>query len=212
MESTSAVVLTFVGGGVLATSIIDGLLESAGNVTKGRTQYDISITARRDEHAAALRHRYPGALVTTNNRDPRLWKTQFPLQSNNGDGGETNSITPTTRIVLICTQPQFTSAVCEDMYHVMTHCRLVPSPIFVTMCPGITIQQLGGWLRKQVPIVRTMPNTPVSVRQGATAMFANSLASPSDVQHVTALFRPISPSVCVLPREELLDVAASVSG
>nr|POE90206.1 delta-1-pyrroline-5-carboxylate reductase apf3 [Quercus suber] len=211
MESPSFIDLTFIGGGVLATSIVDGLEEYSKTAASDMVRYNIRITTRRDENARALQERYPDLLITTNNRDQRLW--QRPLSSDSGDGTYNRTGTASSRsIFFICTQPQFTSVVCEDIRSAMKMWSKVSCPIVVTMCPGITIQQLGTWLKQQLPIVRTMPNTPVSEKQGATAMFANSLVSDHDMQQVINVFRPISPAVCLLPREDLIDVAACVSG
>lgn len=211
MESQLTVALTFIGGGVLATSIIDGLRDYEKIAKSDDIRYEISITTRREEHADDLRQRYPDLLITTDNRNPRLWKAPSSLDCRNGhcDGEETS---PSKSIVLICTQPQFTSKVCEDIRSAIKLWPRTSCPVVVTMCPGITTQQLQTWLKQHLPIVRTMPNTPVSERQGATAMFANSLVSEHDIEQVMNLFRPISPAVCRLPQEELLDVAASVSG
>lgn len=196
---------------MLATAIVDGLREYGKTANLNGTRYNISITVRRDQHARTLRQRYPDLLVTTNNRDPRLWMAPTSIDCDNGNR-KGNGTTPSKSIVFICTQPQFTSSVCEDIRSVMKLWPGMSCPILVTMCPGITMQQLETWLKQQVPIVRTMPNTPVSERQGATAMFANPLVSDHDIERVMNVFRPISPAICLLPQEDLLDVAASVSG
>lgn len=201
------IALTFVGGGLLATAIIDGLRLHKKTANAHGTRYIIRITVRRQEHARALRKRYPELLVTTNNKDPRLWDASVPVGHVNGDIMK-HGMTVSKSIVIICTQPQFTSDVCEDIRGVMTE----TSPILVTVCPGITIRQVEHWLMQPVGIVRTMPNTPVCERQGATAMFANPVVSKQDIELVMNVFRPISPAVCLLPQEDLLDVAASISG
>lgn len=211
MEPHSTVALTFVGGGVLATSIIDGLQEHCKTTNSDGTRYNIRITARREEHVQELHERYPDLLITTNNRDPRLWKASTSIGPDHGIC-EINGSTASKDIIFICTQPQFTSAVCEDIRAVMKMWPGMSCPIIVTMCPGITMHQLQTWLKQQVPVVRTMPNTPVSERQGATAMVANSLVSEQDIKQVMNVFRPISPAVCLLPHESLIDVSASISG
>ena len=63
--------LIFVGGGVLATSIVDGLREYEKTASSDGIRYNISITARRETHARVLEQRYPDLLITINNRDPR---------------------------------------------------------------------------------------------------------------------------------------------
>jgi pyrroline-5-carboxylate reductase len=209
MKYQHTVDLTFIGGGVLATSIINGLRRCAGS--PNMTQYKINVTVRREEHAQTLREEYPNLLVTTDNQDPRLWTTAR-CAKNESQSLEEDDNEPSRRIILICTQPQFTSAVCQEISTVIKHRSEASHPIFVTMCPGITIKQVETWLRRKVPVVRTMPNTPVCKGQGATAMFANPLVSEKDIEQIVEVFRLISPAVCLLPHESLLDVAASISG
>ncbi|KAF2005474.1 hypothetical protein P154DRAFT_424640, partial [Amniculicola lignicola CBS 123094] len=149
--------------------------------------------------------RYPETYVTDNNDDEKLWLF------NNGDA-------PVAHIVLICTKPQSTSDVCDSIR--MAHDKAsFPSrnlPMVVTMCPGITISKLETWLhlrenQNAFTVVKTMPNTPVYIRQGATAFFTNKHASEAKVKSVVALFRVFSPCVERLAEESLLDVAVAVS-
>ena len=199
--------LTFIGGGTMACAILDGLAESASTALRlgQKPEYSFSITARRQERVVQLSERYPGAYVTGNNNDEKLW---FFAKDEK----------PAAHIILICTKPQSTFDVCESIR--LTHER-APNPCdlptVVTMCPGITISRLESWLSpqnhlKRFTVVKTMPNTPVSIRQGATALVASRHATTAEVDRVIALFRVFSPCVEMLPEENLLDVAAAVSG
>jgi pyrroline-5-carboxylate reductase len=199
--------LTFIGGGTMACAILDGLAQSALTALRPgqKSEYSFSITARRHERATQLSERYPGAYVADNNNDEKLWLFAKDDQ-------------PAAHIVLICTKPQSTFEVCESIR--LAH-EKAPSPCnlptVVTMCPGITISKLESWLSpqshsKRFTVVRTMPNTPVSIRQGATALIASRHATAAEVDHVIALFRVFSPCVETLAEENLLDVVAAVSG
>ena len=199
--------LTFIGGGTMACAILDGLTDSASTLKSGQeSDYSFSITARRQERAVELSEQYPGAYVTDNNDDKKLW------QIAKGD-------TLSAHIILICTKPQSTFDVCESIRlayeEAAMPCTILPT--VVTMCPGITISKLENWLSPQnhpkpFGVVRTMPNTPVSIRQGATALVASAHATATELDRVIALFRVFSPCVEILPEESLLDVAAAVSG
>jgi pyrroline-5-carboxylate reductase len=68
------------------------------------------------------------------------------------------------------------------------------------MCPGITIPTLESWLTLSngtgvSGVVRTIPNTPVSLRQGATAVIASQRVTAVQLDRVVDLFRIISPCV-----------------
>ncbi|KAM7190122.1 Pyrroline-5-carboxylate reductase dimerization domain containing protein [Naviculisporaceae sp. PSN 640] len=194
---------TIIGGGVIGTSLADGLLGSMSSKTTTNTTYHVRITTRRGDHAANLRQQYPKFFVTQNNRDPALWGAQATWPS--------CTTALSLHIILICTQPQYTKDVCSDLVSVLD--GEIPT-VVVTVCPGISVATLESWLPLGSAIVRTMPNTPVCVAEGATAAFANesAMARPETVAAVTNLFRLMSPAVCFVPEEGLMDVAASVSG
>jgi pyrroline-5-carboxylate reductase len=75
----------------------------------------------------------------------------------------------------------------------------------VSILGGTTLERLRA-AYPGVPVARTMPNTPVEVREGVVC-----LAEESDlVDRVTELFAPIA-AVVALP-ERLIDVASAVMG
>ncbi|RGP66592.1 pyrroline-5-carboxylate reductase [Fusarium longipes] len=188
---------TFIGGGVLARCMIDGLLDNYND-----SSVAIRVTGRRADHVKELTARYPSLVVSLGNRSPMLWDNPW----------QKLDCTPTAHVVLICTQPWATSTVCQDIRFIASQWQMHPKPIFVTMCPGITTAQLESWLPSGASIVRTMPNTPVAVRQGATAMFANKAVTPQQASIVADLFRAVSPQVSFINEEAAIDVAASISG
>ena len=59
--------------------------------------------------------------------------------------------------------------------------------VFVSICAGITIESIEQILGKR-KIVRTMPNTPMLLGLGVTALCKNDLVSESEFEFVTSLF------------------------
>jgi pyrroline-5-carboxylate reductase len=57
-----------------------------------------------------------------------------------------------------------------------------------------------------------MPNLPVSIGQGATAIFCGGELQRDQVTQVKYLFSMVFASVVELQHEEWLDVSASISG
>ncbi|KAI1341304.1 HMGL-like-domain-containing protein [Xylariaceae sp. FL0016] len=151
------------------------------------------------DEAKILQDRYPQALVTLDNRDPRIWSQP----QGHGCG---------RHVVVIGTQPCYTAKVCAEISQAFALGGRKQKLVTVTMCPGISVAQLEAWLPPETPIVRTMPNTPVSVQQGATALFSNRYATVDVVAEVQSILEHMSPVVAPLPREDLMDIAASVSG
>lgn len=184
--------LTVIGCGVFGRAIVDGLSSEACQ------SYSLALTHRRQEAAEKLQNDYPTALVTNNNTDSRIWMS--PKHQRN------------RHIVVIGTQPQYTAEVCDEITKAFTSAGGTQQLVVVTVCPGITISQLESWLPINTPIVRTMPNTPIAVRQGATALFANQSTTSGVASEIQSIFKRMSPAVMLLPREDLMDIVASVSG
>ncbi|CAJ2499771.1 Uu.00g026240.m01.CDS01 [Anthostomella pinea] len=198
MESPSSVParLTFIGGGRLAQAIIDGIYASD---VAWSAECPISITGRRPEHVEVLKKKYPKNLVTNNNTDPAIWEQDTIT---NPSGGH---------VLFICTLPIDVPHICRELTPVLEKLDENALPTVVTLCPGIFVSQLQGWLPKGTPIVRSMPNLPVTCREGATGLYASSDGA-SRVDLVVKVFRQVSPASCVLPKEELLDVVAAIAG
>lgn len=185
--------LTVIGCGVFGRSIVQGLSAEV------RQTYRLALTHRRADAARELAGAFPDALVTCNNQDARIWAPA------DGPAWERH-------VVLVATQPEYTSTVCDE---VRRACKLSPAacrPLVVTVCPGITVAQLEAWLPAETPVIRTMPNTPVVVRQGATALFPNHATTPAMLAEIRAVFEGMSPTTVVLPDEGMLDIVASISG
>lgn len=187
--------LTFIGGGCLAQALISGIYSTNSSWRDG---CKISVTARRQEQIDELKAKFPLANVTNNNLDSTIWSTVTSQQSD-------------SHVVLICTLPIDVPKVCLELAAIIKTLDVTSRPTVVTMCPGISVAQLQSWLPEETPIVRSMPNTPVMCRQGATALFPSDRAL-SRIELVAAVFREVSPAISVLPQESLLDVVAAISG
>lgn len=85
-----------------------------------------------------------------------------------------------------------------------------PEALAVSIAAGVTLETLEGLLGEKRRVVRVMPNLPVAVRQGASAVSGGRQATPEDVALVAELFGALG-SVAVL-REDQLDAAGALSG
>lgn len=186
--------LTLLGGGHLAQALVSGIVAQS----RWKEQCNISITARRPEHVQDLKEMFPNIYVTLDNLDNAIWT---PARENR-DGSHT---------LIICTRPADTPGVIAQIASILATMCTDVRPTVVTMCPGIAIEQLEHWLPKGTAIIRSMPNTPVACCQGATALYPNH-EGLSRVNQVKTVLQDVSPRLCVLPKESLLDVAAAVAG
>lgn len=63
----------------------------------------------------------------------------------------------------------------------------IKEKIFVSICAGITIGSIEAIIG-QVKVVRTMPNTPLLIGQGVTALCRNDAVTDDEFKFVTSLF------------------------
>ncbi len=79
--------------------------------------------------------------------------------------------------------------------------------IFVTIAAGISIEYVRKGLEKNCPAVRVMPNTPLLLGKGATAMCRSENIKDEDFDEVYNMFA-LSGEVAILPEEQMNAVIA----
>ncbi|WVN89554.1 pyrroline-5-carboxylate reductase [Cryptococcus depauperatus CBS 7841] len=69
-------------------------------------------------------------------------------------------------VILVCSKPNIVKPIlAEDGMDVALDGKLV-----ISICAGVTIQQLKGWVPESTRVVRAMPNTPCKIREGMTVV------------------------------------------
>ena len=106
-------------------------------------------------------------------------------------------------VVILAVKPQVLGGVMADLAPLMGE-RLV-----ISIAAGVTVSAIERTL-PSARVVRVMPNLPVQVRSGATAVCAGTRTDAEDVELATTLFSALG-AVAVM-REDQLDVAGAVSG
>jgi pyrroline-5-carboxylate reductase len=83
--------------------------------------------------------------------------------------------------------------------------------LVLSVAAGVTLEALGGWLGRTVPIVRVMPNQPATIGSGISALIANPVTDEG--QRRTATYVAASTGSAVwLADEALMDAVTAVSG
>ena len=85
---------------------------------------------------------------------------------------------------------------------------LTSKQIVVSVITGVSIDDLRGMIKKQLPVFRAMPNTAIAIQQSITCL-SNSNASVKEIQLITHMFETVG-KVAVID-EKLMD-AATVLG
>ena len=79
--------------------------------------------------------------------------------------------------------------------------------VFVTIAAGISIEYVRRGLGKSCPMVRVMPNTPLLLGKGATAVCRSENISDEDFSEVYEMFA-LSGDVVILPESQMNEIIA----
>ncbi|MCP4578669.1 MAG: pyrroline-5-carboxylate reductase [Deltaproteobacteria bacterium] len=118
---------------------------------------------------------------------------------------ENRSLVDQSNVIFLAVKPQAVPQVLKDMASDMG-----PEKLLVSIVAGVPIKTLSSGLPKTPRIVRTMPNTPMTVMEGAMAIASDSPALPEDLETVETLFRPLGSTVRI--EEKLIDAVTGLSG
>ena len=110
-----------------------------------------------------------------------------------------------SQVVILAVEPQVLDEVLTDIAPAVG-----PSQLVVSVAAGYPISRMTRHLPGTRRIVRAMPNTPSTIREGATALAYDATLSEQDSTTARALFEPIGQVVVVA--ERLMDVVTGLSG
>ena len=81
---------------------------------------------------------------------------------------------------------------------------------FISIAAGVKISSICEALGKEVPVVRTMPNTPLLIGKGVTALSRNDAVDDACFDEVKALFSSLG-SIMLLAEDKMNAVIAATS-
>jgi pyrroline-5-carboxylate reductase len=104
-------------------------------------------------------------------------------------------------------KPQLMRPVCERLAPIAQETR----PLIVSIAAGITIPQIERWLGGDLPVVRTMPNTPAQLGAGVTALVANARVDAAGRERTQTLLSATGRTMWI-DDETKMDAVTAVSG
>lgn len=110
-------------------------------------------------------------------------------------------------VVVLAVKPQ---AMAATVKHLAGNFGEQP-PLVISIAAGIRLSAIHGWLQQDLPIIRAMPNTPALIQAGATALFANELATAAHKETAETILRSVGTAVWV-DHESLMDTVTALSG
>jgi pyrroline-5-carboxylate reductase len=156
-----------------------------GGMLKGN-EFDpaqIRATRRNPAMLAQLQQQFPGIQTTTHN--PEAVRD--------------------ASVVVLAVKPQM---VREVILEIREH--VAPDTLVISVLAGTTCETLQRAFGKELPVVRAMPNTPMIVDEGATALTGGSLATSTHLDIAREMFASVG-KVEVVP-EYLMDAVTGLSG
>ncbi|MGF2948957.1 pyrroline-5-carboxylate reductase [Microbacterium alcoholitolerans] len=175
--------LAFLGAGSMGGAILQGVIASGASIDDG-----IVVTNRSREKADALAS-LSGVKSVALAEDP--------------DGNK--DAAASARIVLVGVKP----AMVPDLLREIAP-ALREDAIVVSLAAGVTLDTFSDALGADVHVIRSMPNTPSTVRRGVTGLAAGAAATAEDMAIVRALFETVG-AVIEVP-ESQIDALSTVSG
>ena len=184
--------LVFVGVGVMAESMIAGLLKRR-LVTPAR----ITGSHPRAARCAELEAKY-GIRVVENNQE-----AVAHTERASGEGAETGAPSSGT-IVILAVKPQKLNGVLHELKD-----ALHPEDLVLSIVAGARIETMAGVLSHH-SIVRAMPNTPAQVGEGMTVWTATEQVDETRQRQVSAMLGALGREMRV-EEERQIDMATALS-
>lgn len=144
-----------------------------------------------------------GDVIVSDISEERLSK----VKSKHGIETIQNNIEACTssRFIVIAVKPGSMKSLLEEISDTISE-----SNVIISVAAGVSISRIHGWLKKDVPVVRVMPNTPVVVKEGITAIAASPGVKDDDLSVIKMVFDSMGKTVVL--GEEYLNAVTGLSG
>ena len=144
----------------------------------------------------------PEALVATDASAERrdLMKRRFGIRT----GTDNRDAASWADVVVLAVKPQILDGVMKELSSALA------GKLVLSIAAGVTIAHLARLAPKGVRVVRVMPNTPVLVGDGVSALSFGDGVSDKDQQLTRRLFEAVGRAVVV--EEKLMDAVTGLSG
>ena len=109
-------------------------------------------------------------------------------------------------IIIYAIKPQIMATVLKE-----TADYLDMSKLIISIAAGVPLAAIESLLKKNLRLIRAMPNVAVAVREGATAVAAGGHADKEDVKLAMAIFDSVGKSI-FLKENNLMDAITGLSG
>ena len=173
--------IAIIGGGSMGEALLSGLLRA------GRQVKDMVVAERDPDRAKYLSETY-SVLVTT-----------------------TDDAAENAKFIIVAVKPADVESVVGDIAEAAARAESHSAEqVFVTVAAGVTTAYYEAKLPAGSPVIRVMPNAPVVVGGGVSALARGRFATVEHLKEVSAIFDAVG-GVLTVP-ESQLDAVTAVSG
>ncbi|MGE2689367.1 pyrroline-5-carboxylate reductase [Mycolicibacterium pulveris] len=173
--------IAIVGGGGMGEALLSGLLRA------GRQVKDLVVAEKDPERAKYLAEKH-SVLVTT-----------------------VADAVDTAEYVIVAVKPHDVEALVAEIAEAAAQAESdAAEQVFVTVAAGVTTAFFENKLPAGAPVIRVMPNAPVIVGGGVSALAPGRFATAEHLKEVTSIFDAVG-GVLTVP-ESQLDAVTAVSG
>ncbi|WP_156744066.1 pyrroline-5-carboxylate reductase [Mycobacterium sp. 1164985.4] len=173
--------IAIVGGGSIGEALLSGLLRA------GRQVKDLVVAEKDPNRAQYLADTY-SVLVTT----------------------VANAVDHAS-YVIIAVKPADVAGLVDEIVDAATNAESdTAEQVFVTVAAGVTTEYYENKLPAGAPVIRVMPNAPMVVGGGVSALSSGRFATAEQMKEVSAIFDAVG-GVLSVP-ESQLDAVTAISG
>ena len=119
---------------------------------------------------------------------------------------DNTQLTAQCEVIILAVKPQMLSNICKEIQAHIEH-----KPLIISIVAGAKSDDINRWLGRNVPIIRTMPNTPALLGNGATGIVANKMVNKQQKDLAEQIFNVVG-QCCWVANEEMLDAVTALSG
>jgi pyrroline-5-carboxylate reductase len=172
--------IAIIGGGSMGEALLSGLLRA------GRQVKDLVVAEKHPDRAKYLAEKY-SVLVTSV-----------------ADAAENAAY------IVVAVKPADVEYVVDEVAEAAAQADHEAEQVFVTIAAGVSTAFYEAKLPAGAPVIRVMPNTPILVGGGISAVAPGRFATPEQLKEVSAIFDAVGGVITVA--EAQLDAVTAVSG
>ncbi|MBI3091150.1 MAG: pyrroline-5-carboxylate reductase [Candidatus Tectomicrobia bacterium] len=108
-------------------------------------------------------------------------------------------------VIILAVKPQNLPELLQDIREELDETKLV-----ISIAAGVPLRTIEEIVKKELRLIRTMPNTPALVQEAATALARGTFASEPDLKLAEQIFASVGKTIVI--EENLMDAVTGLSG